>query len=113
DEYTYCREFSSLCTDPTFGDVMARHCTLTCKRCDDIEIKEEFGGSLIDAFYFFIDISSPPDRDFTTGTGVVVDYHENFQNFSCQQFVEDGFCNDEIYTNEERKHLCGSSCGLC
>ncbi|VDO17518.1 unnamed protein product [Haemonchus placei] len=34
--------------DPTFGDVMARHCTLTCKRCDDIEIKEEYGADCFD-----------------------------------------------------------------
>ncbi|PIO62865.1 hypothetical protein TELCIR_15559 [Teladorsagia circumcincta] len=29
--------------DPTFGDVMARHCTLTCKRCDDVEFEDEYG----------------------------------------------------------------------
>lgn len=44
DEYTYCREFSSLCADPTYGDIMAKHCTLTCKRCDDIEMEDEYEG---------------------------------------------------------------------
>ncbi|KAK6019642.1 shTK domain protein, partial [Ostertagia ostertagi] len=41
-------------------------------------------------------------------TPVCKDRHKN-----CQQFVEDGFCQDELYSNEERKHLCGSSCNLC
>ncbi|WKX97238.1 hypothetical protein Q1695_013141 [Nippostrongylus brasiliensis] len=121
DEYTYCREFSSLCQDPTFNDVMARHCTLTCKRCDEVEMESEFGADCFD---------TTPDcrshaklcthskyrqlmKDTCAKTcnmcnPVCKDRHQN-----CQRFVQDGFCTDEMYTNEERRHLCGVSCKFC
>uniref|UniRef100_A0A7I4Y2L7 ShTK domain protein n=1 Tax=Haemonchus contortus TaxID=6289 RepID=A0A7I4Y2L7_HAECO len=121
DEYTYCREFSSLCMDPTFGDVMARHCTLTCKRCDDIEIKEEYGA---DCFDITPDCRSHLElcnhskyrqlmkescaKSCKLCQPACKDRHKN-----CRQFVEDGFCEDKTYTIEEQKHLCGFSCNFC
>ncbi|KAL6736412.1 hypothetical protein Aduo_006768 [Ancylostoma duodenale] len=121
DEYTYCREFSSLCVDPTYGDVMARHCTLTCKRCDDIEIEDEYEG---DCFDITPDCRSHLElcahskykqlmKDFCARscnlcTPVCKDRHKN-----CLRFVDDGFCSDELYTDDERKFLCGQTCKLC
>lgn len=32
---------------------------------------------------------------------------------SCPQFFDDGFCNDTMYTMEERKYLCGATCLMC
>ncbi|EYB96419.1 hypothetical protein Y032_0150g2743 [Ancylostoma ceylanicum] len=121
DEYTYCREFSSLCVDPTYGDVMARHCTLTCKRCDDVEIEEEYED---DCFDITPDCRSHLElcghskykqlmkdscaKSCNLCAPVCKDRHKN-----CLRFVDDGFCSDEMYTNDERKYLCGQTCKLC
>ncbi|KHJ76443.1 shTK domain protein [Oesophagostomum dentatum] len=99
---------------------MARHCTLTCKRCDDIEEAEEYEN----CFDITPDCSSHADlcgnakyKQFMTDScaktcklckPVCKDRHKN-----CLRFAEDGFCNDEMYTNDERQHLCGNTCGFC
>lgn len=121
DEFTYCREFSSLCMDPTFNDVMARHCTLTCKRCDEVELEDEYGAECFD---ITPDCQSHLElckhkkysqlmKDSCAKSCKLCkpacrDRHQN-----CPHFVEDGFCEDETYTTDERTHLCGASCKSC
>uniref|UniRef100_A0A8R1HJW4 ShKT domain-containing protein n=1 Tax=Caenorhabditis japonica TaxID=281687 RepID=A0A8R1HJW4_CAEJA len=121
DEYTYCREFTSLCSHPAFSEVMASHCSLTCDRCEDVERVEEGKENCED---------KTPDcseyRDLcensrykslmenycpkTCGHCVPLcrDRHQN-----CPQFYDDGFCNDTMYTVDERKYLCGATCLMC
>ncbi|KAF1762179.1 hypothetical protein GCK72_010441 [Caenorhabditis remanei] len=121
DEYTYCREFTSLCSHPAFSEVMASHCSLTCDRCDDVERVEEGSEDCEDM---------TPDcknyRDLCQHSKYKTlmesycpkvcghcipmcrDRHQN-----CPQFFDDGFCNDTMYTYDERKYLCGATCLLC
>ncbi|CAJ0605072.1 unnamed protein product [Cylicocyclus nassatus] len=121
DEYTYCREFSSLCADPNYSDVMARHCTLTCNRCNEVEYSEEYGEDCYDitpdcrshmelcthAKYRQVMMDSCA-KTCKLCTPVCKDRHRN-----CAKFAEDGFCGDELYSNDERQHLCGQTCKLC
>ncbi|VDM68833.1 unnamed protein product [Strongylus vulgaris] len=121
DEYTYCREFSSLCADPTYGDVMAQHCTLSCNRCDEVEVTEEYGDDCFDitpdcrshtelcthAKYKQVMIDSC-SKSCKFCSPICKDRHKN-----CPRFADDGFCNDGMYSNDERKYLCGQTCDLC
>ncbi|CAA21492.2 ShKT domain-containing protein [Caenorhabditis elegans] len=121
DEYTYCREFTSLCSHPAFSEVMASHCSLTCGRCDEVERVEEGTEDCEDM--------TPDCRNYrdlcehsryktlmenycpkACGHCIPMcrDRHQN-----CPQFHEDGFCNDTMYTFDERKYLCGATCLFC
>uniref|UniRef100_A0A1I7TMC1 ShKT domain-containing protein n=1 Tax=Caenorhabditis tropicalis TaxID=1561998 RepID=A0A1I7TMC1_9PELO len=121
DEYTYCREFTSLCSHPAFSEVMASHCSLTCGRCDEVERVEE--GSE-DCHDMTPDCKNYRDLcDHSRYKTLMENYcpkvcghcipmcRDRHQN--CPQFFDDGFCNDTMYTHEERKYLCGATCLLC
>ncbi|CAI2348303.1 unnamed protein product [Caenorhabditis sp. 36 PRJEB53466] len=121
DEYTYCREFTSLCSHPAFSEVMASHCSLTCDRCDEVERIEEGREDCED---ITPDCSSYRDLCQHSRYKTLMENYcpkacghcvpmcrDRHQN--CPQFHDDGFCNDTMYTYEERKYLCGATCLLC
>ncbi|EGT34743.1 hypothetical protein CAEBREN_14431 [Caenorhabditis brenneri] len=121
DEYTYCREFTSLCSHPAFSEVMASHCSLTCGRCDDVERVEEGSEDCED---MTPDCKNYRDLcDHSRYKTLMENYcpkacghcipmcRDRHQN--CPQFFDDGFCNDTMYTYDERKYLCGATCLLC
>ncbi|CAD6187743.1 unnamed protein product [Caenorhabditis auriculariae] len=141
DEYVYCREFNSMCSHPTFSDVMSIHCALTCGRCDDVQVEDggsegEFNRKSLpttptdsDCEDFSNDCRHYVDlcdnekfsrllRDYCPkACGFCVskcrDRHLNLVRFSCLQYAKDGFCLDEMYTKDERRYLCGDTCNMC
>ncbi|PIC42583.1 hypothetical protein B9Z55_009614 [Caenorhabditis nigoni] len=121
DEYTYCREFTSLCSHPAFSEVMASHCSLTCDRCDEVERVEEGSEDCEDM---------TPDCNNYRDLCQHSRYKTLMENYcpkacghcipmcrdrhqNCPQFFDDGFCNDTMYTQDERKYLCGATCLMC
>lgn len=41
------------------------------------------------------------------------DFQSFNTNFSCDEYAKDGFCEDQMYTADERKYLCGDTCKMC
>ncbi|KAE9550031.1 hypothetical protein FO519_006759 [Halicephalobus sp. NKZ332] len=120
DEYIYCGEFISMCDQEEYEELMSRHCSLTCGRCDvqhkERETCEDYaeceGMSPLCNHHIYKETVQKQCRK-TCGickpdSVGCEDRHKN-----CKAFKDDGFCENPIYSTDERSYLCGTTCGLC
>uniref|UniRef100_A0A7E4W7C9 ShTK domain protein n=1 Tax=Panagrellus redivivus TaxID=6233 RepID=A0A7E4W7C9_PANRE len=120
DEYIYCGEFRAMCNHEDYRELMARHCALSCNRCEVQHKERETCEDYVECKGLATLCQHPVYHDLlrqqckvtcnvcTPETEGCMDRHKN-----CPAFKRDGFCENPIYTEKERKYLCGHSCGLC